>query len=493
MNTAASSLNVGNVTNYSITSLAAGKSYFFYVSAVNTAGLESLPSASLIYSVPVSMPAAPSNLAGIAQSSTQVMLTWRDNSTNETGFQILRKTGASGSYLTNTVAANTLSFTNSGLVAGTQYFYKVRAYNSAGVSAFSSEISVTTPGSPPPATNSFPGAATFVQSDNVTIGNWKGLYGAKGGLAPFGVFALPTNCQINANYNYPFTWANPSTDPRALQKENGSQRFATCWQYETNGVMSFYLRFKDATTNRVSFYFVDFNNQGIQQKVEFFDYSSGKFLSGTTLSNFQNGVYLTWNLQGHVTMRITKVAGPSVMLSGIFFDANSGAEPVYMAGADTTSAGTWKEKYGVQGHSIASLTPSFPAYGFSTVSGGTTWTWAWSTTDPTALQRPSNSSRTATAWYAANTFDVKLNFTDRAYHRVSFYFVDFDNENRKQRVDLIDPNTGFVLDSTELSQFRNGVWLQYDIQGNVTVRVTRLEGSNAVLSGVFYDSPTTLL
>ena len=104
VNTAASSLNVGNVTNYSITSLAAGKSYFFYVSAVNTAGLESLPSASLIYSVPVSMPAAPSNLAGIAQSSTQVMLTWRDNSTNETGFQILRKTGASGSYLTNTVA-----------------------------------------------------------------------------------------------------------------------------------------------------------------------------------------------------------------------------------------------------------------------------------------------------------------------------------------------------------------------------------------------------
>jgi hypothetical protein len=460
---------------------------------VNTAGLESLPSASLIYSVPVSLPAAPSNLAGIAQSSTQVMLTWRDNSTNETGFQILRKTGASGSYLTNTVAANTLSFTNSGLVAGTQYFYKVRAYNSAGVSAFSSEISVTTPGSTPPATNSSPGVATFVQSDNVTRGNWKGLYGAKGGLAPFGVFAPPTNCQISANYNYPFTWANPSPDPRALLKQDGSERLATCWQYATNGAMSFYLRFKDGATNRVSFYFVDFDNQGIQQKVEFFDYSSGKFLSGTTLSNFQNGVYLTWNLQGHVTMRMTKVAGPSVMLSGIFFDANSGAEPIYIAGADTTSGGTWKGKYGAQGHSIATLTPSFPAYGFSTVSEGTTWTWAWSTTDPTALQRPSNSSRTATAWYAANSFDVKLNFTDRAYHRVSFYFVDFDNANRKQRVDLIDPNTGFVLDSTELSQFRNGVWLRYDIQGNVTVRVTRLEGSNAVLSGVFYDSPTTLL
>jgi PKD repeat protein len=41
-------------------------------------------------------PAAPSNLAATAVSSTRVDLTWTDNSTNETGFKIERATGASG-------------------------------------------------------------------------------------------------------------------------------------------------------------------------------------------------------------------------------------------------------------------------------------------------------------------------------------------------------------------------------------------------------------
>ncbi len=55
----------------------------------------------------VSLPAAPANLSAAAASSSQINLTWTDQSSNETGFQIERKTGAGGTYAQiGTVAAN---------------------------------------------------------------------------------------------------------------------------------------------------------------------------------------------------------------------------------------------------------------------------------------------------------------------------------------------------------------------------------------------------
>ena len=53
------------------------------------------------------MPSAPANLTAAAASASQINLTWRDNSTNETGFRIERKTGTSGTYTEiATTAAN---------------------------------------------------------------------------------------------------------------------------------------------------------------------------------------------------------------------------------------------------------------------------------------------------------------------------------------------------------------------------------------------------
>jgi len=93
------------------------------------------------------LPAAPGNLTATATSSSQINLSWTDNSTNETGFKIERKTG-SGSYSQiATVSANTTSYGNTGLSPSTTYTYHIRAYNSVGDSGFSNEASATT--SPP--------------------------------------------------------------------------------------------------------------------------------------------------------------------------------------------------------------------------------------------------------------------------------------------------------------------------------------------------------
>ncbi len=90
-------------------------------------------------------PAAPSGLAATAVSSSQINLSWTDNATNETGFKIERKTGAGGTYAEiATVGAGITTYSDTGLTEETTYFYRVRATNAVGDSAYSNESSATT-------------------------------------------------------------------------------------------------------------------------------------------------------------------------------------------------------------------------------------------------------------------------------------------------------------------------------------------------------------
>jgi len=93
-----------------------------------------------------SIPAAPSSLTAVAVNKSQINLAWTDNSSNETGFKIERCTGVTCTKFSQiaTVGANVLKYSNSGLKRNTTYRYRVRAYNAAGNSAYSSPVSVTT-------------------------------------------------------------------------------------------------------------------------------------------------------------------------------------------------------------------------------------------------------------------------------------------------------------------------------------------------------------
>ena len=102
---------------------------------------------------------APSNLTANAVSSSEIDLGWKDNSSNETGFKIERKTGACASANTwlqfATKGANVKTHTNTGLTANTTYSYRIKAYNTAGYSAYSNCASAKTgiDGSPNAPTN----------------------------------------------------------------------------------------------------------------------------------------------------------------------------------------------------------------------------------------------------------------------------------------------------------------------------------------------------
>ena len=77
--------------------------------------------------------------------SGQLQLTWTDNATNEDGFKIERKNGATGTYAEiATVGVNVTSYTDSSLLDGTTYCFQLRAYNSAGNSPYTPEACGTT-------------------------------------------------------------------------------------------------------------------------------------------------------------------------------------------------------------------------------------------------------------------------------------------------------------------------------------------------------------
>jgi hypothetical protein len=90
-------------------------------------------------------PSVPTNLAGIAISTTQVSLTWTASTDNVAvaGYRIYRNGAAVGTSPTN-------SYADSKLTNNTTYSYAVTAYDAAGnESAQSGSVNVTTPLTPP--------------------------------------------------------------------------------------------------------------------------------------------------------------------------------------------------------------------------------------------------------------------------------------------------------------------------------------------------------
>jgi glucose/arabinose dehydrogenase len=94
---------------------------------------------------------APSNLKAeliFNPPDASVLLSWNDNSANETGFKIERKIN-SGSYeLLDSVAANVTEYSDVNISDSVTYSYRVYAFNESGNSGYSNEASLLIAGIP---------------------------------------------------------------------------------------------------------------------------------------------------------------------------------------------------------------------------------------------------------------------------------------------------------------------------------------------------------
>ena len=82
-----------------------------------------------------------------AQAQDKRLFTaWTDNSTNEIGFNVERGPAQSGAFARiGGTATGVTSYTDTGLMAATQYCYRVNAFKSAGESAYSNVACAATP------------------------------------------------------------------------------------------------------------------------------------------------------------------------------------------------------------------------------------------------------------------------------------------------------------------------------------------------------------
>ncbi|MBM3860097.1 MAG: hypothetical protein FJ395_10645 [Verrucomicrobia bacterium] len=89
-----------------------------------------------------SAPRNPTSLQVTIPAATEIVLNWKDNANNETGYRIERRDGPGANFVAiATVSANTNTFTDTGpLPAGAIFYYRVIATGDTGDSAPSNEV-----------------------------------------------------------------------------------------------------------------------------------------------------------------------------------------------------------------------------------------------------------------------------------------------------------------------------------------------------------------
>ena len=141
-----------------VTGLTTGTDYEFRVIATNANG-DSTPS-NVVSTAPAAPPAAPSGVTVLPTGSTSVTVSWSDNSSDETGFDVEHRMG-SNAWITMVAAANATTAAVTGLMASASYEFRVSARNLHG-SAPSSAVSLTMPPAAPSGLLATPASSTSV-------------------------------------------------------------------------------------------------------------------------------------------------------------------------------------------------------------------------------------------------------------------------------------------------------------------------------------------
>src|SRR5438093_1249993 len=130
-------------TTYSDTGLAAGTTYTYRVSAINSVGTGS-PSSNASATTLAVAPSPPTGLTATAVSSSQINLSWtapNNGGSAITGYKVERSTDSGSTW--STFVANSGStattYSDTGLSDSTSYAYSVSAINAVGTSSPSND------------------------------------------------------------------------------------------------------------------------------------------------------------------------------------------------------------------------------------------------------------------------------------------------------------------------------------------------------------------
>lgn len=331
----------------------------------------------------------------------------------------------------------------------------------------------------------------YVSTDTLRAGNWSGFYGSQGAYVVGDTTAFPSFVTATFNGATPVIVNGSTNKTFALQKVSDLSSRIEAFDASASAE-SINLSFTDGQSHLTRLYVADYDKQKRSEAVQIIDTATGAVLDTQNVSNFKKGEYLTWDLQGNVTIKLTNLSGPSAVFSGLFFDTPP-ANPNVFQGTDTTTQGTnWQNQYGSQGEYVVGDPngSALPGYAKLSVNGQTTQVVQATSHSKYALQKVGNYKQNVAAyWSSTSSFTIGLNLTDGQAHNVTLYTADFKHKNQAERIQVLDVTTGAVLYTQDLSSLGMGTFSTFDVTGDVQFIVSNTGGKNAVVNGLFLDGP----
>jgi ELWxxDGT repeat protein len=334
--------------------------------------------------------------------------------------------------------------------------------------------------------------ASFSKPDTTTRGNWTGVYGGDGYSIIGGSTSLPSYVTLNTSDASYYQWAAPGqADYLAPQVSPGSSQYVAACDFAPSS-FTVHLDFTDGQVHQVAFDLLDYDYQNRVETVQVANGDSGQVLDTRTVSNFETGQYLVYDLSGNVAITFANAGRPNAVLSAILFGPTAATTTATFAGVDSSTQGHWTGTYGSQGYDVFGGSSNLPSDVDLSMNGEQFYTWAASTTDPRALQTSPGSSTgvAACAYSNASSFTIDLDFLDNNSHQVALYLLDYDYQNRFETIQISNALTGAVLDTEPVSNFTGGEYARWDVSGDIQITISNRGGLNEVVSGIFIGPPT---
>ena len=376
----------------------------------------------------------------------------------------------------------------------------------------------------------------FVQRDNWrNASTWMATYGLQG----YSIFGLgvdvatpdvmPPGCTMASHGDIALAqpWvpvSHNSSDGRLLQIPGHPGYTGVATMY-TGGTEALAFNLDDGLAHSIALYFLDLNG-GRTGNVVLYDMTNPGNpiqLDAREIGDYATtGVYLVYNVQGHVQFNINcEVSGSNTTLCGYFFDrprsvgsrmhatdCQLGPRPQFVARDNWRNASTWMATYGKQGYGIIQFAgtpdvlPANCTVAYNRGAYQTNWVDPGSYTDPRYLQVPGQPGVTGAGvyWAPGSDMDYTFNLGDGLVHSIAIYFLDAWYDNRAGTIALYDvtnPASPVLLDGPRDvgNHATTGVYFVYNVVGAVQFLISNTGGgggsggTGVTTSGWFMDRP----